>query len=139
MEELFSQIGDVLGGFFGGIGRAVERSITSLFGSSNARYLKKLQPTVDAISALEPKYQEMTDAELQGADRQVPQAPGRRRNAGRPVDRGLCRVPRGRAPRAGNAALRRAVDGRHRACIAAASPKWSPAKAKPWSPPCPRI
>ena len=64
MEELFSQISDVLGGFFGGIGRAVERSITSLFGSSNARYLKKLQPTVYAISALEPKYQEMTDAEL---------------------------------------------------------------------------
>jgi len=64
MEELFSQIGDVLSGFFGGIGRGIERSITSLFGSSNARYLKKLQPTVAAISALEPKYQEMTDEEL---------------------------------------------------------------------------
>ncbi|MGA2060274.1 MAG: SEC-C metal-binding domain-containing protein [Thermoguttaceae bacterium] len=64
MDEIFSQIGDVLGGFFSGIGRGIERSITSLFGSSNARYLKKLQPTVDAISALEPKYQQMTDAEL---------------------------------------------------------------------------
>ena len=64
MEELLSQIGDVLGGFFGGIGRGVERAITSLFGSSNARYLKKLQPTVAAIGALEPKYQEMTDDEL---------------------------------------------------------------------------
>jgi preprotein translocase subunit SecA len=64
MEEIFSQIGDVLGGFFGGIGRGIERAITSLFGSSNARYLKKLQPTVAAINALEPKYQEMTDAEL---------------------------------------------------------------------------
>jgi preprotein translocase subunit SecA len=64
MEELFTQIGDVLGGFFGGIGRGIERAITSLFGSSNARYLKKLQPTVAAINTLEPKYQEMTDAEL---------------------------------------------------------------------------
>ncbi|MGD0516446.1 MAG: SEC-C metal-binding domain-containing protein [Thermoguttaceae bacterium] len=64
MEEIFSQIGDVLGGFFGGIGRGIERAITSLFGSSNARYLKKLQPTVVAINALEPKYQQMTDAEL---------------------------------------------------------------------------
>jgi preprotein translocase subunit SecA len=64
MEELFSQVGEVVGGFFGGVGRAVERSITSLFGSSNARYLKKLQPMVGAINALESKYQEMTDAEL---------------------------------------------------------------------------
>ncbi|HEY4759226.1 MAG TPA: DEAD/DEAH box helicase, partial [Thermoguttaceae bacterium] len=64
MEELLTQIGDVLSGFFGGIGRGIERLITSLFGSSNARYMKKLQPIVDAISALESKYQEMTDAEL---------------------------------------------------------------------------
>jgi preprotein translocase subunit SecA len=49
---------------FGGIGRTVERTITGLFGSSNARYLKKLQPTIDAINALESKYQAMTDAEL---------------------------------------------------------------------------
>ncbi len=42
----------------------VERSITSLFGSSNARHVKKLQPKVAAINALEPKYQAMTDAEL---------------------------------------------------------------------------
>jgi preprotein translocase subunit SecA len=64
MEELLSQIGDILNGFFGGIGRGIERSITSMFGSSNARYLKKIQPTVASINALEPKYQETTDAEL---------------------------------------------------------------------------
>jgi preprotein translocase subunit SecA len=56
---------DRVGDFFGGLGRGVERSLTNLFGSSNARYLKKLQPTVAAIGALEPKYQQMTDAELQ--------------------------------------------------------------------------
>ena len=54
---------DALGDIFGGLGRAVERSLTSLFGSSNARYIRKMQPMVDAIGALEPKYQAMTDAE----------------------------------------------------------------------------
>ncbi len=38
--------------------------ITSLFGSSNARYIKKLQPKVEAINALEPKFQAMSDEEL---------------------------------------------------------------------------
>ncbi len=64
MEEFFTQIWDVLSLVFGGLARGIERGITSLFGSSNARYLKKLQPTIDAITALEPKYQAMTDAEL---------------------------------------------------------------------------
>ena len=49
---------------FGGLTRGLERAVTSVFGSSNARYLKRLQPRVDAINALEPKYQAMTDAEL---------------------------------------------------------------------------
>ena len=64
MEEIFTTIVDVLGDIFGGIGRAIERSLTGLFGSSNARYLKKLRPQVAAINALEPKYQALTDAEL---------------------------------------------------------------------------
>ncbi|MCE5266791.1 MAG: SEC-C domain-containing protein [Planctomycetaceae bacterium] len=64
MEEVLSQIWDVLSFVFGGIGRGIERGITGLFGSSNARYLKKLQPVIDAINALEPRYQAMTDAEL---------------------------------------------------------------------------
>ena len=37
---------------------------TSLFGSSNARTVKKLQGKVDAINALEPKYKAMSDDEL---------------------------------------------------------------------------
>ncbi|MEN6556538.1 MAG: SEC-C metal-binding domain-containing protein [Thermoguttaceae bacterium] len=64
MEEILSRIWDVLSYVFGGIGRSIERGITGLFGSSNARFLKKLQPTIDAINALESKYQAMTDAEL---------------------------------------------------------------------------
>ena len=64
MEEIFSRIWDALTYFFGGISQGIERGITSLFGSSNARYLKKLQGTIEAIGALEPKYQAMSDADL---------------------------------------------------------------------------
>ncbi len=64
MEEILSQIWDTLTFVFGGIARAIERGITSLFGSSNARFLKTLQSSVDAINALESKYQAMTDDEL---------------------------------------------------------------------------
>ncbi len=62
--EILEQIWDWIGSFFGAIAGGFERSITSLFGSSNARYIKKLQPKVDAINALEQKYQAMTDEQL---------------------------------------------------------------------------
>ena len=62
--ETLERIWEIVGFVFGGIGRTVERLITSLFGSSNARYLKKLQAKVEAVGALEPKYQAMSDAEL---------------------------------------------------------------------------
>jgi preprotein translocase subunit SecA len=58
------RIWELLGGFFSALAMAVERAITSLFGSSNARYIKKLQAKVDAINALEPKFQALTDDEL---------------------------------------------------------------------------
>ena len=64
MEEIISRIWDLLSDFFSGIARGVERGLTGLFGSSNARYLKKLEPIVTAINDLEPKYQAMTDEEL---------------------------------------------------------------------------
>jgi len=62
--EVLDQIWDIVGAVFGGVGRGVERGLTSVFGSSNARYLKKLQPKVAAIGAREPICQQMTDAEL---------------------------------------------------------------------------
>jgi len=62
--EFLEQLWEVIGNFFTGLSRAVERGITSLFGSSNARYIKKLQPKIDAINALEPKFQAMSDADL---------------------------------------------------------------------------
>jgi len=50
--------------FVSGVVRSVERTITNLFGSSNARQVKKLQSRVDAITALEPTYEKMSDEEL---------------------------------------------------------------------------
>ena len=46
-------------------GRA-ERFITGLFGSSNARYIRRLEPKIEAINLLEPRYQAMSDTELAG-------------------------------------------------------------------------
>ncbi|MFO7862181.1 MAG: preprotein translocase subunit SecA, partial [Desulfosalsimonas sp.] len=38
--------------------------LTKLFGSKNERVLKKLHPVVDAVNALEPRYEAMSDADL---------------------------------------------------------------------------
>jgi preprotein translocase subunit SecA len=62
--EVLERLWEIVTGLFGGLGSAFERGITSLFGSSNARYVKKLQPKVDAINALEPKLQALSDEEL---------------------------------------------------------------------------
>ncbi|HEX3997653.1 MAG TPA: SEC-C metal-binding domain-containing protein [Pirellulales bacterium] len=62
--ELLEQSWDVVAGFFAGLSSGIERGITSLFGSSNARFVRKLQPKVEAIGALEPKYQAMNDEQL---------------------------------------------------------------------------
>src|SRR5215475_10444921 len=62
--EVLEQIWELIGNFFTGLSGRVERGITSLFGSSNARFIKRLQSKIDAINALEPKYQSMGDAEL---------------------------------------------------------------------------
>ncbi len=62
--ELLERIWEIVAGIFSALGSGFERGITSLFGSSNARYIKKLQPKVDAINALEPKFRAMTDEEL---------------------------------------------------------------------------
>ncbi len=62
--EILERIWDFITLFFTGILRGFERTITSMFGSSNARQIKKFQTRVDAIGALEPKYEAMSDAEL---------------------------------------------------------------------------
>jgi preprotein translocase subunit SecA len=62
--EVLERIWEILSGFGNGILSRFERAITVLFGSANARYLKKAHPKVAAISALEPTYQALTDEQL---------------------------------------------------------------------------
>ncbi len=67
--NFLESIWDFLGSLFGGSLRGFERGVTSVFGSSNARYIKKLYSKVEAINALEPKYQAMSDEELRDQTR----------------------------------------------------------------------
>ena len=64
--EILERIWETLGLIFGSLLKGFERAITSVFGSSNARYIKRLQTRIDSIGALEPKYKAMPDEELRG-------------------------------------------------------------------------
>jgi len=41
-----------------------DQLLTKVFGSSNQRYLKSIQPIVDEINALEPQIQKLSDEQL---------------------------------------------------------------------------
>ncbi len=62
--EILERIWELLSIFFGGLLKSFERSVTSIWGSSNARYIRRMQSRVDAINALESKYQAMDQQEL---------------------------------------------------------------------------
>ncbi len=62
--ETLERIWDAITSFFSGLLTGFERMITNLFGSSNARYIKKLQSRVDAINAIEGHYEAMSEDEL---------------------------------------------------------------------------
>ncbi len=64
--ETLERIWDAVTGGAAALSSRTERFITGLFGSSNARYLRKLEPKIEAINLLEPRYQAMSDAELAG-------------------------------------------------------------------------
>ncbi|KAA1261951.1 preprotein translocase subunit SecA [Rubripirellula obstinata] len=61
---VLEQIWDALGVVFGGLFGSVERGITAVFGSANARQVSKLQNRAEAITKLEPKYEALSDEEL---------------------------------------------------------------------------
>ncbi len=64
--ELLERLWDGLTGGASALSSRTERFITGLFGSSNARYIRKLDPKIEAINLLESRYQTMSDAELAG-------------------------------------------------------------------------
>jgi preprotein translocase subunit SecA len=59
-EEAFESLGD----FFTSVTRWIERTLTSMFGAANARYIRQLYPKIDAINALESTMIELSDADL---------------------------------------------------------------------------
>ncbi len=60
LERLFDIAGVIFGGAFG----AIERGITSVFGSANARNVAKLRQRAEGITAIESKYEAMSDEKL---------------------------------------------------------------------------
>ncbi len=62
--SFFEQLFDLCGVIFGGIFGSIERAITAVFGSANARQVARYQERAETITALEPKYQAMDDEEL---------------------------------------------------------------------------
>ncbi|MEO1616421.1 MAG: SEC-C metal-binding domain-containing protein [Planctomycetota bacterium] len=62
--SFFETLADVTGALFGGVLSSFERAVTSVFGSANARQVATLRTQAEEITALEPKYETMTDDEL---------------------------------------------------------------------------
>jgi preprotein translocase subunit SecA len=62
--DILERIWEFLTAFSSGVLRAFERGVTSIWGSANARYIRRMQGRVEAINLLESKYQAMDDAQL---------------------------------------------------------------------------
>ena len=62
--DFFGRLFEIIGDSFNAFTGWIENKITNMFGTANARFLKKLQPNVEAINALESHYQSLTDEEL---------------------------------------------------------------------------
>ena len=62
--SFFETLADVTGAVFGGALSSIERAVTAIFGSANARQVTALRAKADEITALEPKFEAMSDDEL---------------------------------------------------------------------------
>jgi len=62
--EFLEKSWDTLSNLGTGLVSGFERFLTTLFGSSNTRSIRRLQPKVEQINELEEHYQEMSDEEL---------------------------------------------------------------------------
>ncbi len=62
--DLLERTWEATGQLVNGVMRGFERGITAMFGSSNARQIKRMQAKVEAINGLESRYQDMSNEEL---------------------------------------------------------------------------
>jgi preprotein translocase subunit SecA len=71
--DLLERVWEGTGSFFSSALQGIERGVTSLFGSSNARQIKRFESIVQKINALEPSYQNLTDDQLREKTQQFKQ------------------------------------------------------------------
>lgn len=71
--ELLERVWEGTGMFFSGILQGVERGLTGLFGSSNARQIKRFESIVVRINALEEGLKSLTDDQLREKTEQFKQ------------------------------------------------------------------
>ena len=64
--SFFERLWDLLGLLFGGFFGSIERTITGVFGSSNARQVARLRERAERITSMEDRYKAMSDEELRG-------------------------------------------------------------------------
>jgi preprotein translocase subunit SecA len=64
--ETLERIWETVSNGAAAVGGRVERTLTGLFGSSNARDLRRLESKIEAINGLESRLQGLSDAELRG-------------------------------------------------------------------------
>ncbi len=64
--ELLERVWEGTSLFFGNLLQGVERAVTSVFGSSNARQIKRFEAIVQKINALEDELSQLTDEQLRG-------------------------------------------------------------------------
>jgi preprotein translocase subunit SecA len=62
--SFFERLWDILGLLFGGFFSSIERSITSVFGSSNARQVGRMNERAERIGTLEQRLAGLSDEEL---------------------------------------------------------------------------
>lgn len=79
--------------------------LEKVFGNYSQKEIKRLQPTVNKVLALENEFAAMSDAELRGMTAEAQGASGQWRNPGRYPARGLCHLPGSQLACAGNEAF----------------------------------
>jgi len=67
---VLERIWELIGAICAGILSSVERTVTSIFGSSNARTVHRMRSRVERISAMEPQMQSLSDEQLRGKTEQ---------------------------------------------------------------------
>ena len=109
----------------------------SIFGTKHERDVKRMRPVVDAINALEPGLQALSDAALRAKTDELRKRLADGGRARRPAARGLRACAARRRGARCACATSTCSSWAAWCCTRARSPRWRPARARPWWPRCP--